>query len=215
MPEKEDWTREELERYAEKMTAITIPVDVRMEGKTHVFDFTEVEALLRDSTLIALGNCGCRKPLQKCDAPLDVCLAMDKEAEAMMKESEYQKVTIDQALEALKRSHDAGLVHLAFINEGDTRPFIICSCCACCCHALSGLIRFGIPEAVTAAKLVAKQDLDACSHCGLCVERCHFQARRLEQGELVYDPSKCFGCGVCVTTCPTNAITLTKRDNVV
>lgn len=212
MSKREDWTREELERDIEKMTAVTIPVDVRMEGQTHVFDLAEVEAILRDSSIIALGNCGCRKSLQKCDAPLDVCLAMDKEAETMMKESEYQKVDINKALEALKRSHDAGLVHLAFTNKGDYRPFIICSCCVCCCHALSGLIRFGIPEAVVAAKLVAKQEIDTCSHCGVCVDRCHFQARQIEHGELVFDASKCFGCGVCVSTCPTNSITLTRRD---
>lgn len=58
MPEKDDYTREELERELETMTAVTLPVNIRMEGKTRIFDLHEVEEILRGATLIALGECG-------------------------------------------------------------------------------------------------------------------------------------------------------------
>lgn len=211
MPEREDWTREEIKSEMETMTAVTMPVNIRLEGKTRVFDLHEVEEILRDATLIALGKCGCRKSLQKCDAPLDVCLSLDKEAELLINKEEFQKVNLEQAVDALRRSHDAALVHIAYTMKDDTKPFIICSCCACCCHALGGLIRFDIPDAVVASNLVAAQNPDTCLHCGVCVNRCHFKARQLEGGDLAYDASKCFGCGVCVTSCPTNSITMVKR----
>ena len=72
-------------------------------------------------------------------------------------------------------------------------------------------MRFEIPEAVVAANQVAKQDTAACIHCGVCVDRCHFQARSLHNGTLVFDTSKCFGCGVCISTCPTDAISMVEK----
>lgn len=212
MPEKEDWTREEIVSEMETMTAVTIPVDIRLEGKTRIFDLHEVEEILRNASQIALGDCGCRKSLQKCDAPLDVCLNLDKEAELVIKQGKYRKVDIEQAVDALKRSHEAGLVHIAYTMKGDTQPFIICSCCACCCHALSGLMRFDVPDTVAASALVASQNSETCLSCGVCVDRCHFQARQFEKGDLVYDAAKCFGCGVCVSSCPTDSISMIKRD---
>jgi NAD-dependent dihydropyrimidine dehydrogenase PreA subunit len=47
--------------------------------------------------------------------------------------------------------------------------------------------------------------------CGECVERCHFGARRLDEGALAYDPEQCYGCGLCVTTCPAGAVGLELR----
>ncbi|MBD3207398.1 ferredoxin, partial [Candidatus Bathyarchaeota archaeon] len=46
----------------------------------------------------------------------------------------------------------------------------------------------------------------------VCVDRCTFEARKLEDGELVYDETHCFGCGLCVSTCPTETIKLIQRE---
>jgi ferredoxin len=135
---------------------------------------------------------------------------MDKEAETTIKSGGARVVSVEDALEALKRSHEAGLVHLAFTNKGDERPFIICSCCSCCCHALSSLLRYNIP-AVTESEHIAFQDMGKCDGCGICVERCQFGARRLVGSKLVLDRAKCFGCGLCVTKCPNDAISLVER----
>ncbi len=144
--------------------------------------------------------------------PREVCISMDKEAEGIISTGRGKQVTLNEALEALQRSHEAGLVHISYTDKDKSYPLIISICCSCCCHSLGGLVRFEIPEAVVESKLVAIQDSDACMNCGTCVNRCQFQARKIENGTLNYNISKCFGCGVCISTCPENAILLVTRS---
>jgi ferredoxin len=211
MVTKNDWTEKELRERAEDMIAVTVPVNMRIEGKQKILDLAAAEKLLRAARVISLGNCGCRERLRKCDAPLDVCLYMDREAEEAIKNGDSKAISVKEALDVLKRSHEAGLVHLAFTNRGDAKPWVICSCCSCCCHALSSIVRFNIPEAVTESERVALQDVEKCNDCGICVERCQFRARRMVDGKLVFNKARCFGCGLCVTVCPTEAISLVER----
>jgi ferredoxin len=211
MATKNDWTEKELREKAEDMIAVTVPVNMRIEGKQKILDLAAAEKLLRTAHVISLRNCGCRERLRKCNAPLDVCLFMDKEAEEAIKNGNSRAISVEEALDVLKRSHEAGLVHLAFTNRGDAKPWVICSCCSCCCHALSSIVRFNIPEAVTESEHVAFQDVEKCNDCGICVERCQFRARRMVDGKLVFDRAKCFGCGLCVTVCPTEAISFVER----
>lgn len=212
MPKKSDWTREELERdYVGTMTALTIPVNLRLEGKTRILDLGEVEAILRDAKTIAVTDCGCRQRVHKCNAPLDVCIGLDKEAEIMIAKQGARTANLAQARSALRRSHEAGLVHVAYTNKGESQPFVICSCCSCCCHSLSALVRFGIPDAVTFSGHIAAQNPSTCTACGACAKRCQFHARRLAEGKLIYDAGKCAGCGLCVTTCPTHSTRLVPR----
>jgi MinD superfamily P-loop ATPase len=56
----------------------------------------------------------------------------------------------------------------------------------------------------------ARVDAAACDGCGLCAERCRFQAIRLD-GAAAVDPLHCEGCGVCARACPVGAISLEPR----
>ncbi|MDH5732900.1 MAG: 4Fe-4S binding protein [Candidatus Bathyarchaeota archaeon] len=213
MSEKNDWTREELEKeYVNTMTAVTIPVNIHIAGQQRILDLSEMKEILKEANLISLGTCDCRRDLKRCDAPLDVCISLNKEAEDMIKKGVAKKANLEEVLKALERSHAAGLVHIAYTFDGNEKPDVVCSCCSCCCHSMSALVRFGMPEAVIASKYVALNKLEICVNCGTCVERCQFRARRLENGKLVYDKAGCFGCGVCVSTCPTKSISLVKRN---
>jgi Pyruvate/2-oxoacid:ferredoxin oxidoreductase delta subunit len=136
---------------------------------------------------------------------------LDKEAETMIAKEHAREASLAQARTALRRSHQAGLVHVAYTNKGEDRPFVICSCCSCCCHSVTALVRFSIPGTVTSSKYVAVQNASGCTACWACVKRCHFQARRLVEGRLIYDASKCAGCGLCVMTCPTHSNQLVPR----
>jgi Fe-S-cluster-containing hydrogenase component 2 len=142
---------------------------------------------------------------------LDVCISIDKDAEHMIAKGYGREVTLAEALDALRRSHDAGLVHISYTDKGEPAPLIICGCCSCCCHSMAGLIRFDLPDAVVESDSIAQQNEDTCVHCGVCVDRCQFQARRMENGFLKYESAKCFGCGVCASTCPVEAISIVKR----
>jgi len=210
--EQDDWTKEELQKeYVDRMTAITLPVNISIHGQQTILNLSSVEELLRNAEVITVEDCDCRARWHKCDAPLDVCLSIDDEAREAMKRG-ARRISLAQALVILQRSHKEGLVHMAYLYKDKEKPEIICSCCSCCCHSLSALVRFGMPDAAVASEYVAKQNYDTCKNCGTCVQRCQFKARQLNPGsKLVFNPAKCFGCGLCVSTCPTKSITLSLR----
>ncbi len=208
-----DYTEERLRELAEDLEkAVTVPVNVMIEAEHRVYDLSEMKEILGGAEKIVLQDCGCRKEYGNCDSPTRVCLSLDKAAEdALESEDNPQEVSLDEALEALEMSHEAGLVHLAYTMKGDAGPTIICSCCPCCCHTLGGLLRFGLSTQVLTSSYVAEDDAESCNDCGVCVGRCVFNARSMTGGEMVYDSSNCFGCGLCVSTCPTDAISLVPR----
>jgi len=209
-----DYTEEELREQAASIEkAVTLPVNVEVEAEHRVLDLSEVEKLLRGAKNMVLQDCGCRTDKRNCNSPLDTCVSLDVEDDYVERYSQYHPrfVTVEEALYGLRRSHEAGLVHMAYVLKGSDKVSPICSCCPCCCHTLGGLTRFGISTKVLTSELVAQDDDAKCIHCGKCIERCVFGARAMVYGEKRYDATRCFGCGLCVTTCPAHAIRLTER----
>lgn len=49
-------------------------------------------------------------------------------------------------------------------------------------------------------------DLDKCTRCGLCAEKCRFSALDVRGGDLVYDRFACEGCALCSRICPAGAV---------
>jgi len=213
MNKTDDWTLEELQKdYIGQMKAVTIPVNISIQGQQQVLDTSAAEKILKSAKLITVEDCGCRIRVKKCNAPLDVCLSINGEAQDALKRG-AKPISVQKALKVLERSHKAGLVHLAYIFEGEEKSEIICSCCSCCCHSMSALVRFGIPDHVVASEYVSLQNEETCKNCGTCVERCQFNARTLVNDKLHFTKEKCFGCGLCVSTCPTSSISLVKRKS--
>jgi ferredoxin len=208
-----DWSREELERdYIGKMTAVTLPVNVSFSGKQKILEMGELEEILRNAEVIAQEECYCRKRMDNCIEPMDGCLTLDGDALMAMEKDGARRITVEEALAAMKRTHDAGLVHMAYTDEGRNRPNIICSCCSCCCHSMSAALRFGYSDHVFSSNLIASQESGKCTGCGTCVDRCQFGARELSGGELVFHKDRCFGCGLCVSTCTEDAIVMEERN---
>jgi ferredoxin len=212
---EEDYTVEELEGiYSDIDHSVTIPVNVAIKAEQRVLDLTSMEELLRDARRIALLDCGCRTSHHNCEAPLETCINLDHHADEAIAQggNNARDATLEEALKSLKVSHEAGLVHLAYIMEGEDAPGLICSCCPCCCHTLAGLLRFGLAPHILKSDQVSETDVGACTACGVCEERCPFGARRMSDGELLYDEDQCFGCGLCVSTCPMGAIRLVEKN---
>lgn len=194
--------------------AVIIPVNTQIEVEHRIFDFTEMEGILCNTRKIVLQDCGCKTEYGNCDSPLDVCLILDDEADYALEQEKYnpREIDFDEALSVLQKSHEAGLVHMAYIMKGDEKPGLICSCCKCCCHTLGGLMHYGIHTHILSSAHVAEDDYEKCIRCGKCVNRCVFGARNMKEGDLVYDKKKCYGCGLCVSTCPSRVIKMTRRD---
>ena len=207
-----DWTREELEKdYVDKMKAVTIPINVSFSGKQRILEMKELEEILKNAEVIAQSDCYCRKRMGNCIEPMDGCLTLNEEAIEDIKSGDAKRITVEEALSAMKRTYDAGLVHMVYIFKETNEIQWICSCCSCCCHSLSAALRFGYSDHVFSSKYIATQDSEACESCGLCVDRCQFMAREMVDDVLVFDKEKCFGCGLCVETCPEDAIEMVER----
>jgi heterodisulfide reductase subunit A-like polyferredoxin len=95
-------------------------------------------------------------------------------------------------------------------------PFIgaVCNCTARDCIAMRTLSGIRV-ETMARAEYVAVVDEDLCEGCGLCDERCQFDAidavRRGGSTVSRIAAQKCFGCGLCRTVCLQGAIRLVSR----
>lgn len=214
MEGRQEWTTAEIDEVLEELKAITVPVNISIEGKQRVLNLAEVERILEPARLITLENCGCRQKIRGCDAPLDNCVCKDEQAEEALAERGAWKVTIEEAMDALRKGHEAGLVLLSFQTRANGRIEVICSCCACCCENLSAITRFGYNrDIIESSDMIAVHDSGLCDNCGICAERCHFKAWQMTDGEVKLDPEKCSGCGVCVSFCPSGALRFVKRES--
>ena len=193
--------------------ATTIPVHVEVDMEQVVVNLDEAEKLLKGAKSIALGPCGCRTEKANCSKPVDVCLTLDEDSDQAVETWEgFRHVSVDEALAALRTSHEAGLVHLAYRKPAEDST-VFCSCCSCCCWFLRALKRFDYRDAIVESSHVAEQDAERCIGCGRCVDRCPFDAwAPAHDGEAPsLNREKCFGCGVCVSSCPVGAISFVPR----
>ena len=209
------YTREQVADAVDHYTASTIPMHLSVQASQVVLSQPEMELLLSNADRIGLADCECRLERQKCGAPLDVCLSLGETARKLIAEGHARPISISGALGVLRRSHQAGLVHLAYRKEGSDDIEAVCSCCACCCWFLTELQRFDYHHALAESAFVAVFDPARCDGCGICAERCPFQAWERMDGAALFDQERCFGCGLCVTACPVHAISLVKRPQVI
>lgn len=208
-----DWSRDELEtKYVGKMTAVTIPVNVSFSGDQKILEMGELEELLKNAEVISQEECYCRNRMGNCIEPMDGCLSLDDDARMAIEKDGARQISVEEAMTAMKRTHDAGLVHMAYTDEGKNQAGIICSCCSCCCHSMSAALRFGYSDHVFSSKLIAAHDAEKCIRCGTCIERCQFGARELVGDDLVFHEDRCFGCGLCLKTCSEDAIAMNGRN---
>ncbi len=199
---------------------IVVPVNTEIKKDQTVLNFDNIKKFVDSAKNITVMDCSCRKDLKRCDSPVETCMTFDETAEKMLKSEDARirsyrphPVSREEAMKVLKMSADAGLVHLIYLEKGQKKPETICSCCSCCCENLGSILRFGLAPHLLKASAYTTTEESKCTNgtakgCSVCVDRCHFGARKIKNGSLQFDRSRCYGCGLCVSTCPTNAITL-------
>ncbi len=211
---KKNWSDTDLLDFEKRWKAITIPVNLEIENKQIALDLTRTYHIIERADKIALGDCICRVTVGNCDNPRDTCIFLNDRAKRLVENGRATYITKERAKKVVKNSHEKGLVHLALFqtNQTDPIPSEICSCCSCCCQALQGLKRMSLYGLVEPSDLVAHFNSNACSQCGICVDRCQFGARTFNsEMKIVFSRDLCFGCGLCVSSCPENIITLIPR----
>ncbi len=175
--------------------------------------------MIRAQEKIAVVPCSCRNVTHLAgdgckftdEMSLWHCIQFGRGAEYVVARGSGKEITVDEALEIIKRAEEDGLVH-TWPNTGkivDKRVTVNCNCCSDCCEFFLSA-RYGnvpIENLLEKSRYVAYVEGDLCIACGMCEERCHFNAIEIDDIAKV-DEEKCFGCGVCVVGCEQEAIKL-------
>jgi len=117
--------------------ARVIPIEQTLTPTMNVFPFEVASKYVRDNSPITVSMCYCRhekRLLDKgCKYPDEVCL-QGPFAEFVKERGFGREIDKTEALDILKKSAAAGLIH----TSSNTRERIdfICNCCTCCCGIL-------------------------------------------------------------------------------
>jgi Pyruvate/2-oxoacid:ferredoxin oxidoreductase delta subunit len=121
-----------------------------------------------------------------------------------------RQISKQEALEILRESEEAGLVHCS-VNRQDLE--FVCNCCADHCVILEVALAQPKPGLALNSGFEPKLDPDSCNACEECVDRCPATALAMSEDDVPQvDLDRCFGCGVCATTCPTEAFVLVAKE---
>lgn len=176
-----------------------------------IIPYEKASHLMAAARDIALARCPCRMIGKNCDKPLDVCLSFDGAARFLAERGMAKFISMDEALQVLRESDEAGLVHTGS-NIADRLVFM-CNCCSCCCHLMMLLTKHGFEDGIARSAYRAQLNVDECNGCGICAaDRCPVGALTMKDDLALLEINRCIGCGLCVTACPTGALILTGRE---
>jgi electron transport complex protein RnfB len=211
----EEYHREALgNSFASSPTPITrvLPVEKAIDTRVEVLPFEVISKMLDRNETFALADCACRVSVEACQGPRDVCLIFDATGRFLIDRGFAREITKQEALDVVRRSEEAGLVHTT--NNSQDRLSFICNCCPCCCTVLRGLTQLKNPHAFAVSQWCSQVDADLCNACGICEdERCPVSAINVTGPVAEVDSERCIGCGLCVTGCDAEAVHLVKRQH--
>jgi Fe-S-cluster-containing hydrogenase component 2 len=181
-----------------------------------VYPLHMMESVIEKAQVIALAHCPCRVAYglagKSCEHPTEVCMKFDEMARYVIDHGLAKEITREEALDVIKLTEEAGLVHFVDNSEGEIKHN--CNCCGCACWNVGNIKRRKIPrDVIMATYFMRETDEDVCEQCGACADICPVDALEMGDGPPVVDEEWCIGCGVCATVCPSGAVTMKLRDD--
>jgi Pyruvate/2-oxoacid:ferredoxin oxidoreductase delta subunit len=194
-----------IEAFLPKPAIRVIPVGATIESKARVLAMEDVREIVQQARNLAVAPCTCRVVDGKCGKPVEVCIQVNRAADYALQRGTGRAISKEEAIRILHLAEKEGLVHI--VDNRQKVDHIICNCCRDCC------INWRLPnrhKLVAPSRFQAVISLEECIGCQGCLDRCIFDAIRMEGDEPKAQvlPEKCVGCGVCTITCPTEAITM-------
>jgi ferredoxin len=190
-----------------------IPVHRSIDISHPVATYEDSREIVKKQELIAVMPCICRrqqKLIEKgCDKPIEVCMTFGSFGRYFIDRKEAREITVEEALEILDRSEEAGLVPQPSSSQN---PVNICNCCGDCCAVLKALQKQPQPARMVSSNHFAAVDPDLCTACETCLDRCQMSAITINEDDIArVNLDRCIGCGLCVTTCPSEALRLASK----
>ncbi|MFC1954715.1 4Fe-4S binding protein, partial [Chloroflexota bacterium] len=179
-----------------------------------VFPYHSMETVIEQANTFAVAHCACRMVMQLkgrgCDHPLEVCMKFDNMAEYIIERELGKEITREEAIEVIRKSEDAGLVH--FVDNAINDIKHNCNCCGCSCWNVGSIKRRKIPrDSLMATYFMRETDKEECVGCGNCLDICPVDAITIDDNSAIIDEEWCIGCGLCVSRCPNGAAQLKFR----
>lgn len=210
------------EDFMRKLLSLKTPVgrilvneqSVKPADEAYVLDYERATEIIKKAENIGVSRCYCRHKAEhlgeSCDAPQEVCLSINNLSVSLSKHGYSRLISTEEALAILELSYKHNLVQFAE-NVKDDVGFI-CNCCTCCCMALKGARKMGVPQTISSSNFIATMS-EKCVNCKKCIDVCPMGCFSLDKnGSVVLDSALCLGCGVCERVCKPNAIEMLKRE---
>jgi len=205
--------------------AISRTVPAIKAPKENVLPFEDAVELVKNAPSPAIIPCSCRTAYRNCDDPIRVCIPLSVGTPTPREDgtpvidphhfvgdlSRIRPAPVDEVVESLKMSANAGLVHLTMNFQDD--PWFICNCCPHACGLLRGLTSWKGVGAVAPSSFWSILDEDLCNGCGNCELRCPVDAITMNDGLPEISHELCLGCGQCTFVCAPDALSLQKRED--
>jgi ferredoxin len=210
----EEYYRQSFHRTLDQQPPVhrVIPVGESLRTDIEIQPYESARSVLEKASAWGVLDCICRKQKSLigdgCSHPLDVCLAMSQTPGAFEHSPVIRPLTREEAMATLQRAAEAGLVHS--VSNAQEGIGYVCNCCTCSCGVLRGLRELGAANVIARSAFVCHVEAGVCTGCGLCLERCQFDALATDEVARV-DEARCVGCGVCTLACPDHALVLWRR----
>jgi len=202
-----------------------IPAYNAIKDLPDVLPHENMKEIMKAQQKIAVVPCSCRnlsmlirEPCKHTDEKTWHCIQVGRGAEYVIAKDAGIELSHEAALALIDEIERDGLVH-TWPNTSkmvDPRITVNCNCCPDCCEFFlsSRAAKVDIGSIIEKSRYEAFVEIDKCTGCQTCVERCPFDAIELfkPEGSKKFKarviPEKCFGCGVCVVGCERSAIRL-------
>ena len=204
-----------------------IEIDQSLDVESKILPYELITQLIDMYDAFSYIPCQCRligeltgEPCEHAPADLGCFLAGEGAKGAI--EAGLPNLNKEQAIEYLRKTEKAGLIHNCIADDSLESTLFVCNCCSCHCGGLIAGKEHGYTAAIV-SNYLPKIDEESCTKCGTCVKKCqmgaiyHILPKLADKSDekMVIREEKCLGCGVCATNCPNNAIKLVKvRDNI-
>ncbi|MFX1488909.1 MAG: ATP-binding protein [Promethearchaeota archaeon] len=203
-----------------------IKVNESFDVETQVLPYEVVKDMIDKNESFAVVPCQCRligeytgEPCKQAPAEMGCFLT----GEAAERQISYgaKRLTKEEAIEFIKETEKAGLVHNTIADTSKDTSQWICNCCSCHCGVLLPAKLYHY-KGVFQTNFTPDFDMELCTKCEICMEKCpneaiyHIWPSESDSSDEMMKVREelCIGCGTCAVNCPNNAIKMVKVRDV-